>query len=193
MPKQTTDNLFLQEKPTLALLTIWARQKTYASVVTKEINSTFAHTTKILSKMEEMGLVRFTMDGRIKYVELTDYGTEVVESMRNLILSLETSLPQEYMAVVEREDDLKHHSLNAESEKILGKINNIRTKIDKSYAELVKKNANEDTIRMRLGPFSREIAIIGNMIENSEEPIHDDVLIAYSNTEDVFNSILKKD
>jgi hypothetical protein len=65
MAEEYPEHLFLQEKPALALLTIGALEKTYASVITKEINSTFAHTTKILSKMEHYGLVKFSVEGRV--------------------------------------------------------------------------------------------------------------------------------
>ncbi|MBP2029675.1 DNA-binding MarR family transcriptional regulator [Methanohalophilus levihalophilus] len=192
MNKQSMDNLFLQEKPTLALMAVWAHKRTYASVVTKEINSTFAHTTKILSKMEEMGLVKFTVDGRIKYVELTEYGIEAVEALQQLIHALKDTLPSAYLKAVEADENVVKHALNEESEKILGKIRELRTKIDKSYTELVKSKASDEAIKRKLGPFSREVALVGTMIENSEEPIHDDVLIAYDETADAFNSIIKR-
>jgi DNA-binding MarR family transcriptional regulator len=143
--------------------------------------------------MEELGFVRFTVDGRIKYVELTEYGMEVVENLKELLLSLKDSLPPKYLEVIEAEEYAQNHSLNEESEKILGKIKNLRTKIDRDYAELVKSDADGETIRLRLGPFSREVVLIGKMIDTSEEPIHDDILIAYNDTEDVFNSILNRE
>jgi hypothetical protein len=74
MSDDDAEKLFLQEKPTLALLIIGSMEKTYASVISKEIDSTFAHTTRILTKMEQCGLIRFTFEGRIKFVELTEYG-----------------------------------------------------------------------------------------------------------------------
>ncbi|MDK2892270.1 MarR family transcriptional regulator [Methanohalophilus sp.] len=193
MSKQNTDNIFLQGKPTLAILAIWSHKRTYASIVAKEINSTFAHTTKILSKMEELGLVRFTVDGRIKYVELTKYGLEVVDALKQLIISLKDTLPQEYLTAIQAEENTAKYSLNEESKRILGKIRELRTKIDRNYAELVRTNADDEKIKRKLGPFSREVALVGNMIENSEEPIHDEVLIAYSDTANVFNSIIKRD
>ena len=51
MPDENVEKLFLQEKPTLTLLFIGSMGKDpYASVISKEIDSTFAHTTRILSK-----------------------------------------------------------------------------------------------------------------------------------------------
>ncbi len=58
--------IILQEKPTLALLFIGSMEKTYASIISKEIDSTFAHTTRILAKMEQSGLIKFTFGGTNK-------------------------------------------------------------------------------------------------------------------------------
>ena len=82
MSDENAEKLFLQEKPTLALIFIGSMGKTYASVISKEIDSTFAHTTRILAKMEQCGLIRFTFEGRIKFVELTEYGKEVETALK---------------------------------------------------------------------------------------------------------------
>jgi DNA-binding MarR family transcriptional regulator len=192
MSREEVENLFLQEKPTLALLTIWSLRKTYASVITKQINSTFAHTTKILSKMADMGLVQFTAEGRIKYVELTEYGVDVVTNLRDFITTLGENLPEKYRELVEtvEEEESEGTQLNRESKEILERIKTLRNKIEEIYGQLVEANASEDRIKLKLGPFSREIHMIGDTIENSEEPIHDDVLIAYGNTKEVFDKLL---
>jgi peptidoglycan hydrolase CwlO-like protein len=192
MSREEVENLFLQEKPTLALLTIWSLRKTYASVITKQINSTFAHTTKILSKMDDMGLVQFTSEGRIKYVELTEYGVDVVTNLRDFITTLGENLPEKYRELVEsvEEQESEGTQLNRESKEILERIKTLRNKIEEIYGQLVEANASEDRIKLKLGPFSREIHMIGDTIKNSEEPIHDDVLIAYGNTKEVFDKLL---
>ncbi|MFW5987478.1 MAG: MarR family transcriptional regulator [Methanohalophilus sp.] len=192
MSREEVENLFLQEKPTLALLTIWSLKKTYASVITKQINSTFAHTTKIISKMADMGLVQFTSEGRIKYVELTEYGVDVVTTLRDFIITLGDNLPEKYRELVEavEEEESEGIQLNRESREILERINTLRSKIEDIYGQLVEANASEDRIKLKLGPFSREIHMIGDRIENSEEPLHDDVLIAYGNTKEVFDKLL---
>jgi DNA-binding MarR family transcriptional regulator len=192
MSREEVENLFLQEKPTLALLTIWSLRKTYASVITKQINSTFAHTTKILSKMDDMGLVQFTSEGRIKYVELTEYGVDVVTNLRDFITTLGENLPEKYRELVEsvEEEESEGTQLNRESKEILERIKTLRNKIEEIYGQLVEANASEDRIKLKLGPFSREIHMIGDTIKNSEEPIHDDVLIAYGNTKEVFDKLL---
>ena len=97
MSEEDAEKLFLHEKPTRALLFIGSTGKTYASVISKEIDSTFAHTTRILSKMEQSGLIRFTFEGRIKFVELTKYGEEVEAALKDFrnIISEESPLRKE--------------------------------------------------------------------------------------------------
>src|SRR5512145_1232769 len=102
MSEEDAGKLFLQEKPTRALLFIGSTGKTYASVISKEIDSTFAHTTRILSKMEQSGLIKFTFEGRIKFVELTEYGKEV-----------ETAL-KEFRNIIAEESPYKEENLTAE-------------------------------------------------------------------------------
>ncbi|MEA1984432.1 MAG: MarR family transcriptional regulator [Euryarchaeota archaeon] len=194
MPKEYAENLFLQEKPTLALLAIWDFKRTYASVITKEINSTFAHTTKILSKMEEHSLIKFTVEGRIKYVELTEQGHKVVEALKELIIALEGKLPKGYdhpaFSTISDEELIK--DMDPASAAIYEKIIGLRTKIESIYKDLIKSSADMETIKRKLGPFSRDIKKIGNLINESEDSIRDEVIIAYHDTEDVFVSLLRK-
>jgi uncharacterized coiled-coil DUF342 family protein len=142
--------------------------------------------------MADMGLVQFTSEGRIKYVELTEYGVDVVTNLRDFITTLGENLPEKYRELVEtvEEEESEGTQLNRESKEILERIKTLRNKIEEIYGQLVEANASEDRIKLKLGPFSREIHMIGDTIENSEEPIHDDVLIAYGNTKEVFDKLL---
>jgi DNA-binding PadR family transcriptional regulator len=172
MAEEYAEQLFLQEKPALALLTIGALEKTYASVITKEINSTFAHTTKILSKMEQYGLVKFTVEGRVKYVELTEQGTDVVEALKNLVITLEGAVPQgESVPEESQPDTTVTTEIDPESRHIQERIENLRSKIETIYSELSKSGADTDTIARKLGPFSRDIKIIENLIVSSQSTI----------------------
>ena len=76
------DTLFLQEKPTRALLFVkGSKRPTYATIIAKEIGATYAHTFKVLSKLEDLGLVYFERIGRIKLVILTELGKETAEAL----------------------------------------------------------------------------------------------------------------
>ena len=190
MAKENPEYLFLQEKPTLALLAIWFYGRTYASVITKEINSTFAHTTKILSRMEEDGLVVFSVEGRIKYVELTEKGFNVVSLLKELIVSLGGELPDEYD--LEGRHEVSEPELDSASIEIMEKIKKLRLKVETIYRELVSSDADEATTKRRLGPFSRELAMIGEMIDSAEVPVDDEVIDAFNATREVFLSLLNK-
>jgi DNA-binding MarR family transcriptional regulator len=78
------DWLFLREKPTLALLAIGELDPAYAALVAKRIDSTFPHTSSILSQLEDHGLIKARPEGRVRYLELTDRGRKVALGLRSL-------------------------------------------------------------------------------------------------------------
>ena len=196
MAEKYAEQLFLQEKPTLALLVISSFKKTYASVITKEINSTFAHTTKILSKMEEHGLVKFTLEGRVKYVELTEHGMKTVDSMKNLI--------DEFIGESNEENRIPFgHSFSKTStssspdviplsQTIQEKIDNLRSKIERIYIIESERGVDKETLYRKLGPFNRDIKIIENLIESSKDQIDESVIISHSDLRRRLESIINK-
>ena len=178
MAEEYAEQLFLQEKPTLALLAISSFKKTYASVITKEISSTFAHTTKILSKMKEHELVEFTVEGRVKYVELTEHGIKVVDALKNLIIALggesrqinsSLSMPSDKQSPAPAEP-------NASSRNIQEKIDQLQSKIETIYSAASESGADKDALSRKLGPFNRDITIIENLIESSEDQVDESVV-----------------
>ncbi len=86
MPKDAKDikQMFLQKKPCQILLAVPRLKKPYISILMKEADTTFAHTTNILSEMESYGLIEFASEGRIKYVKLTGTGKELERSLRTI-------------------------------------------------------------------------------------------------------------
>jgi predicted transcriptional regulator len=86
MPKDTKDlkQMFLQKKPCEVLLAASRLEKPYVSLLMKEADTTFAHTTNILSEMESYGLIVFVSEGRVKYVKLTGIGRELARSLRSV-------------------------------------------------------------------------------------------------------------
>lgn len=82
---QELEDLFLRRKPAKLLIYIKKENKPYASTLAKRIDCTYAHTVKLLQKMENLGLVNFSKDGRIKFVELTDSGTELADQFDSLL------------------------------------------------------------------------------------------------------------
>ncbi len=213
MPEEDAEKLFLQEKPTLALLFIGSMGKTYASVISKEIDSTFAHTTRILSKMEQSGLIRFTFEGRIKFVELTEYGTEVETALKDFrnIITEESPSREEDLTAGEKEPEEKGEEGKEEitevreeeteskkakefdplSAEILEKVMNLRNKIESIYREAVEKGQGKEIVSRKLGPHSRDIKKLHNLIETAESPVDETVISALKETEELLESYLK--
>lgn len=214
MSEEDAEKLFLQEKPTRALLFIGSTGKTYASVISKEIDSTFAHTTRILSKMEQSGLIRFTFEGRIKFVELTKYGEEVEAALKDFrnIISEESPLRKEYLTAEEagkvdkvRESEGKEYREHEEweeenesekeldplSAEILEKVRNLRNKIEGIYREAAETGQSKEMLSRKLGPNSRDIKKLYNQIENAETPVDETVVLALEETEGLLEFYLK--
>lgn len=215
MPEEDAEKLFLQEKPTRALLFIGLTGKTYASVISKEIDSTFAHTTRILSKMEQSGLIRFAFEGRIKFVELTEYGKEVETALKDFrnIIAEESPLREEYLTAEEkkiigevREDAGTEYGKSEEweetesteakeldplSAEILEKVRGLRSKIESIYREAVEKGQSKEMISRKLGPNSRDVKKLQNQIGNAGTPVDEAVVSALEETERLLESYLK--
>jgi len=188
MTKEYAEQLFLQEKPVLALLAIWSLQKTYASIITKEINSTFAHTTKILSKMEDHGLVQFSVEGRVKYVELTEHGYKVVDALKDLIIALEGEM-SESLEEAEAESEM---STDIDSDTIHDRIDRLYASISSIYNEVQNNGSDFGSVQRKIGPFSRDIQLLISAIEQSEGDIEDDSLDKLSEMQDMFDSVMKQ-
>jgi DNA-binding MarR family transcriptional regulator len=76
--------LFLREKPVLAILAVGEMEPAYAALIAKRIDSTFPHTSSILSELEAQGLIKSRPEGRIRYLELTDSGKKVAKTLAEL-------------------------------------------------------------------------------------------------------------
>ena len=213
MSDENADKLFLQEKPTLALLFIGSMGKTYASVISKEIDSTFAHTTRILAKMEQCGLIRFTFEGRIKFVELTEYGKEVENALKDFrdIVAKESLMGTTEKAKSERdtaeevmEEEWENTAGEEEKENLekveeldllnaemLEKIKKLRSKIESIYVGALEHRDSKDAISRKLGPYSRDIKKFQNQIERTESPISEVVISVLEDCERLLESYLK--
>jgi len=81
---------FLKEKPVMALVTLRQnRQEMYGSIVSKKIDTTYAHTIKILAEMEDENLIRSEKKGRKNVLELTEEGKKCADKLVDLMESLD--------------------------------------------------------------------------------------------------------
>lgn len=84
--KMGSEAVFLQEKPGKCLLLLRnTDEPIYASIIAREIDTTYAHTLKVLSRLARSGLIGFKPAGRIKLVELTELGEKTAACMETFI------------------------------------------------------------------------------------------------------------
>ncbi len=164
--------------------------------------------------MEQSGLIRFTFEGRIKFVELTEYGKEVesaLEEFRNIIAEespfrkekpaeegeaeksgegegTEDKEPEEWE---EETESVNAKELDPLSEEILEKVRNLRNKIESIYREAVEKGQSKEMVSRKLGPNSRDVKKLYNQIEKAETPVDETVVSALEETERLLESYLK--
>ena len=76
-------DLFFRRKPALMLIALKnVNRARYGSMLAKEVDCTYSHAVKILQTLEDLGLVSFEKQGRIKIIKLTKKGKEVAEHIQ---------------------------------------------------------------------------------------------------------------
>lgn len=79
------EEIFLNIKPCRALIEVSnPMSESYASQVSNKIDSTYAHTVKILKKLDEGGLIERKDQGRKMIAEPTDRGKRVARAAQTL-------------------------------------------------------------------------------------------------------------
>lgn len=84
-PPKDMKELFLRKKPVMLLLNIKLGSNKYISVLAKETDCTYSHTVKLLELFRGLGLVDFDKQGRIKYVKLTQDGTDIATDFESVL------------------------------------------------------------------------------------------------------------
>lgn len=79
------EEMFLRKKPVRLLLNIKMGSQKYVSVLAKETDCTYSHTVKLLDMFQELGIVEFIKQGRIKYVKLTEDGTALAGDFESVL------------------------------------------------------------------------------------------------------------
>jgi len=82
--KPKLEEIFLRKKPVHLLVSLLGSKK-YVSVVAKEIDCTYSHVVKLLNELKKYGLIEFEKEGRVKYLTLTQEGTEVAKLFESLL------------------------------------------------------------------------------------------------------------
>ncbi|MBI4362376.1 MAG: winged helix DNA-binding protein [Euryarchaeota archaeon] len=84
------ERFLLQERPSQILLAVKRLGNPYISTISKDVDCTYAHTSRVIKKMRKLGLVSLKAQGRVKYVELTSLGSGVAQALRKISKAGET-------------------------------------------------------------------------------------------------------
>jgi DNA-binding MarR family transcriptional regulator len=159
MVKDKVETLFLQEKPAKILLAARGADKpAYVAKLSKETDSTYAHTFRVVSKLEELGLVVSKEEGRVKLVKLTEMGEAVAGELLTLLdLSELVEIAVAVESLYERE--VKGH-LRGEIDKeaVLGRLEQQTKKLERltcEKPEVVTQLAKKQL--KRIDEISREV------------------------------------
>jgi DNA-binding MarR family transcriptional regulator len=79
------EEMFLRKKPVRLLLNIKIGGQKYVSVLAKETDCTYSHTVKLLDMFQELNIVEFVKQGRIKYVKLTEDGVALAGDFESVL------------------------------------------------------------------------------------------------------------
>lgn len=145
--------LFLREKPVLALLAIgeMESESAYAAMIAKHIDSTFPHTSSILTELESQGLVKSRPEGRIRYLELTDRGRRIARALQEL-----SDLLRKPDAMMQRLERLRKIASLTE-----GPGPGVAFRLGPIRRDLAKlKGLGDDTLRRAAEELDNEIAAI---------------------------------
>ena len=74
----------VEGKPAEVILCLYRKGPLNVTEISQQAASTYAHTVRVVSKLGEMGLVRFDRRGRIKIVELTEVGRKLGEKLEEI-------------------------------------------------------------------------------------------------------------
>ena len=134
--KEGIEKFLFQEKPVKAILALKKADKPlYAAIISKEIDSTYAHTLNVLLTLKELKLVSFQEEGRIKQVFLTEVGLEVAKEIESL-LELFKLAEVEYKLDLLYEKDIKG-KLREDIDKkhVLGRLDNCKAELERIIKE----------------------------------------------------------
>jgi DNA-binding MarR family transcriptional regulator len=191
-----SEKFLIHEKTFLALLFIYQKEVTYISEVSENIDSTFSHTNKIIKRLEELGYISSVFVGRTRFLQLTPHGYHYAQQLNaafEICRSEEIfEFPQGYVptrkeekneTVIESDQSVQStfpihfdtpsdsgsfEKSPAETHTLAGRIQLFCYRIQEIFEEQTDAGADSDTLLQKLGPYDRELKMIGREIEKLE-------------------------
>jgi len=78
------DELFFNQKPVNMLIAIHG-SSSYGLELSKKVDTPYAHTTEILGRLEDLGLIEGEDQGRKKIYTVTEKGREKAEALKKAV------------------------------------------------------------------------------------------------------------
>lgn len=80
-------SFFLRPKPVKIIINL-KRGPKYATQISKDVDCTYSHVVKLLDEFQQLGLVSFKKQGRIKIIELTEDGQDLAHAVEGVLMKL---------------------------------------------------------------------------------------------------------
>lgn len=91
MSEKDISELFMNTKPVLSLVAIRrAKQDVYVSIISKKIDTTYAHTCKIMEELDTEGYIDKEQKGRKNLLYLTEKGEKVADKFEEVLEALDS-------------------------------------------------------------------------------------------------------
>lgn len=151
MARDKLEKLFLQEKPGRIVLALKSAEKpVYVARLAKETDSTYAHTFRLISKLEELGLVASKDEGRVKLVKLTEVGGALADQLSSLLDMLElVEIAVTVESLYEREvkgrlrSDINKEAVLSRLEQQMKKLERLTSEKPETIVQLAKKELKQ--------------------------------------------------
>ncbi len=138
-------NVFFQEKSRDVLLNLEETGGAYITEVSRAINGTYAHIFNIIKDLEQLGIVSSKKEGRIKFVKLTEKGSELAKLMQ----SFQDILKAKKKTAKQKKEIKTKTTL----EGVANKLNRYKTALENLNNDITSKKITRANAARKLGRY----------------------------------------
>ncbi|MEE8400877.1 MAG: hypothetical protein V3R86_01825 [Candidatus Hydrothermarchaeaceae archaeon] len=117
-------DIFFHEKGKLILISLNKRNNQNITEIANSIRGTYAHTFNLLNEMERLGIVKFTKEGRTKYIKLTARGGRLAK----IVLDFENTLKKKGKIRASTRTTPTHEKLERYGDSLASIASDVRSK-----------------------------------------------------------------
>ncbi|MEM2878502.1 MAG: hypothetical protein QXG10_03020 [Candidatus Hadarchaeales archaeon] len=145
--KTKPEDLFLQEKPVRIMRAlVEATEPMYIAGLAEAAESTYAHAFRVLEKLEILGLVKSSEQGRVRVVRLTDIGRMVASEILRMghlleIVSISSSIDEIYENEIKGKlrEDIKKDAVLKKLDECIARLEEMIKKGPEELGQTAKK------------------------------------------------------